>query len=642
MASPLEVLKKYWGYDTFRPLQEDVITSIISGVDTLALFPTGGGKSLCYQIPALCMDGICVVVSPLIALMKDQTQHLNDKGIRAVCLTSDMNHRQFELVLNNCVSGRIKLLYVSPERLKNMTFLSHLRQMKVSMVAVDEAHCISQWGYDFRPAYLDVGKIRSLLPGVPMLALTATATPIVEEDVCRLLFFRKGFRVFRASFARENLSYVVSKEADKFTRLLKMLNGVPGSAIVYVRNRRHTSEVASFLRGHGISAAHYHAGMEARDRDRAQLAWTSGQCRVIVATNAFGMGIDKSDVRLVVHLDVPSSVEAYYQEAGRAGRDGRRSFAAILYTDDDVAYTDVALSNNYPPISQIRSVYRALGNFYQVPIGSGDGRSFDFDMEKICNTYGFKVPEFYGALRLLEREGLISMPDRNEAESMVNILLTPQEVYLFQMQNVKYGDLLTVLMRLYGGLYSSFVPISERKIATRCHVPDENRIVRMLQHLDALKVISYKQKSIKPQLIFTQSRINDADMMLSDDVYANQLDAARKRVNAMKDYVAMSEGCRSRFLLDYLGEKSDSRCGACDLCIADRKQSMLSLQERIVGALKSSDMVLESLVSAVLPADGVGESIMEEKEVVQALRQLMDRGEVTQLSDFVLHYKGAR
>lgn len=637
MASPQETLKKYWGYDTFRPLQEDVITSIMQRHDTLALFPTGGGKSLCYQVPALCMEGICIVVSPLIALMKDQVQHLNEKGIRSACLTSGLNHREVELILNNCVSGRVKLLYVSPERLGSQLFLGHLRQMHVSMVAVDEAHCISQWGYDFRPAYLEVGRLRMLLPGVPFLALTATATTKVVDDVCRQLSFPAGCHIFRSSFLRKNLSYVVFHETDKYGRLLRILNGVQGSAIVYVRNRRSSMEVAAFLKKHGISAAYYHAGLDHKDRDWAQSAWTENQFRVIVATNAFGMGIDKPDVRLVVHLDIPSSIDAYYQEAGRAGRDGRRAYAVILYDADDVAHLDDSLHQTYPELSLVRNVYRAVGNYYQVPIGSGEGRSFDFDMEQICKIYGFKVGEFYGALRLLERQGLISVPDRKETESSVNILMTPQEVYQFQVENVKYGNLMTILLRQYGGLYSSFVTISERKIAKYYPLADEAKIMRMLQHLDALKVISYKMKSNKPQLIFTESRINDADLQLSDEIYADQRRLARERMDRMLDYIRLTDRCRSGFLLEYLGEETDAPCGCCDNCLASHKRSTLGLRERIVASLKHGPMTVGSLVQAV--TEGAADN---EESVVAELRRLIDEGAVIQSQDFLLHYRDGR
>lgn len=640
MKSPQEILKKYWGYDIFRPLQEDVITSIMQGHDTMVLLPTGGGKSICYQVPALCMEGICIVVSPLIALMKDQVQRLNDMGIRSACLVSGLKHREVEIILNNCVSGRIKLLYVSPERIKNAMFQGHLRQMKVSMVAIDEAHCISQWGFDFRPAYLDVCLLRQLLPSIPFLALTATATPRVISDIAKVLSFQSDYRLFKSSFRRDNLSYVVFCENDKQGRLLRILDGVKGSAIIYVRNRRLTVEVARFLNGHKVSAVSYHAGMEPRDRDRSQALWMQNQARVMVATNAFGMGIDKSDVRLVVHLDLPSSIEAYYQEAGRAGRDGRRAYAVILANEADRSTLQASLSMSYPDMALIRNVYRALGNFYQVPVGSGEGCAFDFDMERICSTYGFNPVVFYGALRLLEKEGLVMVPDRPQTESSLTILIRPDEVYRFQMENVRYGDLLAIILRLYGGLYSSFVPISERTIAGRYPGLDEHRVMRMLQHLDALKVVSYKPKSSKPQLVFVSPRIDDATMLLSDEVYANQQRLARERLDKMIDYVFVEQQCRSQFMLDYLGEENPKPCGMCDLCLARRKKSVASLREDVVSRLKEGDCELKSLVSSVVNSSAstpIGES-----EVVESIRQLVDEGVVSQSADFVLRYIGER
>ena len=415
-----ELLKKYWGYDTFRPLQEEIIDSVLQGYDTLALLPTGGGKSLCYQLPAMALDGICLVVSPLISLMKDQVQQLHNRGIRAACLVSGITGIEQEIIFNNCIHGKTKLLYVSPERLCQRVFVEHLRQMKVSLIAVDEAHCISQWGYDFRPSYLDVAKIRVYHPGIPVIALTATATPTVAEDIRQQLMFSSQSRLFQSSFQRQNLAYMVFYEEDKLGRMLRISQKVGGSGIIYVRNRRRTRELAEYLVGNGITAGYYHAGLEPKERDTAQKRWMAGETKVMVATNAFGMGIDKPDVRFIVHMDIPSSPEAYYQEAGRAGRDGGKSYAVLLYNNNDWETLQHNFETSFPPRQHIANIYRAICNYYQLPVGSGCDCQFDFDFETLCDTYHFNVLEFFSACRFLEREGLLTLPERDMAESRID------------------------------------------------------------------------------------------------------------------------------------------------------------------------------------------------------------------------------
>ena len=411
MGNIHEILKTYWGYDSFRFMQEDIINNILSGRDTLALMPTGGGKSVCFQVPALVMDGMCLVISPLIALMNDQVDSLQKRGVSAAAITSAMNKYEIEIVLNKCVHNKVKILYVSPERLKNKIFVEHLKQMKVSMIAVDEAHCISQWGYDFRPPYLDIADIRKYHPYAPIIALTATATINVIADIKEKLAFRKENKVFRKSFYRDNLAYMVLPEEDKYGRMLRIIKKVGGCGIIYVRNRRRTLEIAEYLESQGLLATHYHAGLSAKDRERHQKRWQDDKVNIMVATNAFGMGIDKSNVRYVIHWDIPESVEAYFQEAGRAGRDGKQSYAVLMYNNKDIQMLKDNFENSYPPLSYIQNVYKAVCNYYRIPIGAGNELAFDFNVSQICENYKFNVLPFMSAIIFLEREGLISIPD---------------------------------------------------------------------------------------------------------------------------------------------------------------------------------------------------------------------------------------
>ena len=514
-----DILKKYWGFNSFRPLQEEIIDSLLQGCDTLALLPTGGGKSICYQLPALMLDGLCLVVSPLISLMKDQVQHLRDRGIKAACLVSGTTGIEQEIVYNNCIHGKIKILYVSPERLKQQSFIEHFRQMNVSFLAVDEAHCISQWGYDFRPSYLEIAKIRAYHPHIPILALTATATPFVADDIQRQLMFASTSRRYQSSFHRRNLAYMVFHEENKMGRLLRIAHNVGGSGIIYVRNRRRTHEIANQLVANGIRATYYHAGLEPKERDSAQRRWMQGEVNVIVATNAFGMGIDKPDVRFVVHLDIPSSIEAYFQEAGRAGRDGNKAYAVLLYNDSDLDTLQQNYEHNYPSLKQITNIYRAICNYYQIPVGSGTDCQFDFNYEALCNTYRFNLLEFFSATRMLEKEGLITIPDIDESQSRIYIPLSREEVYRFQVNQPRYSDLMTLLLRMYGGLFTEFVPISEQALARKLYY-DPQQIRKMLLHMDALKSIVYRPKQTKPQIVFTSPRIDVNHLYLNESNYS--------------------------------------------------------------------------------------------------------------------------
>ena len=629
------VLKKYWGYDSFRPLQAEIIDSLLQGCDTLALLPTGGGKSVCYQVPAMMLEGLCLVVSPLISLMKDQVQQLHDRGIRAACLVSGLSGIEQEIIYNNCIHGKIKLLYVSPERLRQQVFIEHLRQMRVSFIAVDEAHCISQWGYDFRPSYLEIAKLRTYHPSIPILALTATATTHVADDIERQLMFSHTSRRFLSSFKRQNLAYMVFREDDKLGRLLRIARNVGGSGIVYVRNRRRTREIADHLTSNGIQATYYHAGLEHKERDLAQRRWMQGEVSTIVATNAFGMGIDKPDVRYVVHLDIPSSIEAYFQEAGRVGRDGKRAYAVLLYNDGDLDTLQRNFDSSHPTAKQISNIYRAICNYYQLPIGSGTDCQFDFDLEAICSTYRFNVIEFYNATRLLEREGLLALPEPDQSQSRLYIPLNREEVYRFQVNQPRYSDLMALLLRMYGGLFTDFVPISEQALARRLYL-DPQQIKNMLLHMDALGAIAYRPKHTKPQIIFTSPRIDANHLYLSESNYAQLKQQSLDRLDAIRHYVLANDECRSVMLLDYFGETDSTPCGICDHCIHTKTtHQQPSTNTETTLRLR----LLQLLEEKPLRADEIIEQVgnIDEEQVRQMLHQLVDQQIVT--IDELLRFK---
>lgn len=614
--TPREILEKYWHYDHFRPLQEEIIDSVLAGKDTLALLPTGGGKSLCYQIPALATDGICLVISPLIALMKDQVRMLTEKHIKAKYLVSGMSHREIEIILNNCIHHDVKLLYVSPERLQSRLFIDHLRQMKVNLIAVDEAHCISQWGYDFRPPYCEIARIRQYLPNVPVIALTATATPEVVDDIRQRLEFRDG-NVFRSSHLRPSLSYSVFQEDDKVGKMMRIINNVGGSGIVYVRNRRRTLELARLLNDNNIPAAAYHAGIPIKERDQRQKEWQKSPNGVMVATNAFGMGIDKPDVRFIIHYDLPESPEAYFQEAGRAGRDGRKAYAVLLYQQSDINRLRESLETDFPAPNYIRNVYRAICNYYQIPVGSGQDCQYDFDLEKVCNSYGLNAYMVFRSLTFLEREGLICLPDHNELQSRLYITIGKEELYRFQLAHRDIGDMLTAILRLYGGLFTDFTPISESVIAQRCG-KTETQVYNMLKELNRLQIAEYRPKTIKPQIIFTSPRIDIKDIYVSDRNYKDLKNAAEKRRETMIAYAENNGECRSRQLLRYFGETQSCDCGVCDVCIAKKKTSRTRLDDEIIDILAASPLTIKQL-SERLPK-------IAKDELISTVRRLLDRG----------------
>jgi len=629
--TPLEILEKYWHYDSFRPLQEEIIDSVLSGRDTLALLPTGGGKSLCYQIPALAKEGVALVVSPLIALMKDQVRSLTEKHIKARCLVSGMTKREIETVLNNCINDRVKLLYVSPERLQSRTFIDHLRQMNVSLIAVDEAHCISQWGYDFRPPYCEIARIRQYHPSAPVVALTATATPEVVDDIKEKLDFRNG-KVFKSSFFRPRLSYSVFEEEDKTGKMLRIIKGVGGSGIVYVRNRRRTIELANLLNDNDIPAAAYYAGIPLKERDQRQKEWQKSSRGVMVATNAFGMGIDKPDVRFVIHYDLPESPEAYFQEAGRAGRDERQAYAVQLYQRSDVERLHSSLERDFPSLNYIRNVYRAVCNFYQIPVGSGQDSRFDFEMEKICAAYSFDVYTFFSAMRFIEREGLVALPEHSELQSRLFITVGKEELYRFQVSNREIGDMLTSLLRIYGGIFTDYTPISENAIGQRCG-KTETQVANMLKELNRLQMAEYIPKTLKPQIIFSSPRIDIKDLYVSDRNYKDLKRSEANRREAIIRYATNNSECRSRQLLRYFGEEQQSGCGICDVCLARKRQESLPLEEMIRQALASGPQTIKQLADRLPNID--------KEELTTTVRSLLNRRVLTTDQDFRISWRNS-
>ncbi len=627
-----EALLHYWGYTSFRPMQEDIIRSVIEGKDTLALLPTGGGKSLCYQVPALVSEGTCLVVSPLVALMKDQVMSLRSKGVKAEFLVGGMNRYEIDVVLNNCVWGNVKLLYVSPERLQSRQFIEHYKQMRLSLIAVDEAHCISQWGYDFRPPYRQIADIRQFHPRVPVVALTASATPEVARDIREQLLFGADSNTFTQSFVRPNINFLFYKEANKMARLLQIVKGVGGCGIVYVRNRRMTVEVARMLTAQGVSATYYHAGLSQRERDQRQQLWLQSQQGVMVATNAFGMGIDRGDVRLVVHLDVPSSIEAYYQEAGRAGRDGQKAYAVLLYDDNDLDSMDRSVELEYPTPTMIKNVYRAVCNFYQIPVGAGCDEQFDFDLESFCRTYGFNPVLAYNAFRFLERVGLASLPERNNLYSRLFIPMGKDDVYRFQVENRKLGDILTGLLRMYGGLFTDFTDIDEVQVARRLKV-GENVVHKALVQMDKMDVVAYRPKATKPQVLFLSARVDVDALHFNDEEYRYMKALAQQRVAAMKRMVMSDDRCRSVQMMQYFCESQALPCGVCDVCRKEKTKGASvvepSLREALLDLLERYPHTAIDKIAAELHQ-------FDARRVSDLLRQLMDEGLVCQNDDFTL------
>ncbi len=559
----LEILKQYWGYDSFRGIQEQIIGSIGSGRDTLGLMPTGGGKSITFQVPALAMDGVCLVITPLIALMKDQVRNLREHGIKAAAIHTGMKREEIITVMENCIFGGYKFLYVSPERLSSQLFRTKLRHIKICLLTVDESHCISQWGYDFRPSYLTIADIRKELPDVPVLALTATATPQVTDDIQEKLGFREK-NVIRMSFFRENLSYVVRKTENKLLELKHILNSVPGTGIVYVRNRAETKEISDFLNKEGIPATFYHAGLEPTVKDERQRAWTEGIYRVVVATNAFGMGIDKPDVRTVVHMDIPSSIEAYFQEAGRAGRDGLRSYAVLLHSPGDKRTVSKRLTDSFPKEEFICDVYEKLSFYYEMAVGDGQGCTYPFSLGEFCQHFSLPVLPADSALRILTRMGYIEYVD--EMDYSARLLFTAGRDDLYRLhQDKTTEDVMNIILRLYSGIFTDYAYIDEQLICSRAGI-DKKTLYMTLMNLQSQGVVRYVPERRTPIITWTKARV-DTDMLNFDpEVYRLRKEEFKERIGAMMEYVTRETGCRSAMLLRYFGEHQDKPCMSCDLC----------------------------------------------------------------------------
>ena len=618
-----EILKQYWGYDSFRGIQEEIIKSIGEGRDTLGLMPTGGGKSITFQVPALAKDGLCIVITPLIALMKDQVQNLRQRGIKAVAIYSGMTRQEILIALENCIFGNYKFLYISPERLDTDIFKQKLRAMKVNMITVDESHCISQWGYDFRPAYLKIADIRELLPGVPVLALTATATPEVVKDIQARLCFRQE-NVFRMSFERKNLAYIVRKTENKTGELLHILRRMPGSAIIYVRNRRRTKEITELLINEEITADFYHAGLDNAVKDIRQKRWQDGECRVMVATNAFGMGIDKPDVRLVIHLDLPDSPEAYFQEAGRAGRDGEKAYAVILYSKSDKVTLHKRIPDTFPDKDYIKKVYEHLQYYYQMAMGDGLGCTKEFNLEEFCRKFKhFPVPAD-SALKILTQAGYIEYTDEQDNASRIIFTIRRDELYKLREMGNETEALVQTILRSYTGLFTDYAYISETALSLRTGLTRQ-QIYNVLMSLSKRRIIDYIPRKKTPYIIYTRERVELNHLHISPAVYEERKERYEARIRAMVDYVTSETACRSRMLLRYFGEKNENNCGQCDVCLSGHAAHELPTDT--FEKLKKE--LLTILQEQVLTPAEVAEKTEADRDLLShAIQYLLEEGEI--------------
>jgi len=617
--TPLQVLKRYWKHTAFRPLQEDIINGVLNGKDTLALLPTGGGKSVCFQVPALIRDGLCVVITPLIALMKDQVEQLQRKGILAVAIHTGMSRRQIDVLLDNCVYGPVKFLYVSPERIQTELFIERFKKMNVNLLAVDEAHCVSQWGFDFRPPYLQIHTLRTWKP-VPVIALTSTATKKVCDDIVTHLHFKKDHAIFQKTFARPNLSLVVRKTDNKEQQLASILKKINGPGLVYVRSRRSTEQIANFIIRQGHTATFYHAGLDADTRTKHQDTWIKNKVRVMVATNAFGMGIDKPDVRFVAHIDIPETIEAYYQEAGRAGRDGQRSYAVVIYQDADVTTLEQRVEQANPDIDFLRLVYQALANFYQLAEGSAEGESFDFDLSAFCDRFQLHPAEVYSALKKLEEQAIIQFNESFYSPSLLHIAVDQSKLYEFQVANSGYDAFIKMILRLFGGeIFSGFVKISESYLAKAVNLSiDQTK--QILQQLHQWNVVVYQPVKDSPQITFLTPRVDAKKLPVNQKKLEERKKLMYEQMQAVREYVVSDHRCRMQILLDYFGEENYETCGHCDVCISKRKQEndieIRELKKEIFNVIKKKPATIEQVEEIIEPVNV--------KLYLDAVRELLD------------------
>ncbi len=617
-----EILKQYWNHQHFRPLQEEIISAVLDGKDALALLPTGGGKSVCFQVPAIAMPGICLVISPLIALMKDQVENLQAKGINAMSIVSGMSRREIDIALDNCIYGDVKFLYLSPERLLSELVQERIKYMKVNLIAVDEAHCISQWGYDFRPSYLHIAELRNLHPQVPILALTATATANVKVDIIEKLQLRQA-QIFQKSFERKNISYLVEYEENKLRRMLQVARGAKGSGIIYVRSRKDTFELAQFLNQNGLRADYYHAGLSSDLRSTKQNNWKKNLTDIMVATNAFGMGIDKPDVRFVIHRDLPESLEAYYQEAGRAGRDEKRAYAVLLYNSADKVLMEKKFEASYPTLEEMKQVYHYLANYFQLAYGAGAGLSFDFDLKDFCSKFKLDAIKTLNALKFLEQDEYLSINESVFLPSRFRFEVMNEQLYNFQIQNPAWDPFIKVLLRSYGGAFDHYINIREFDISKRTGTTVQ-MIIDNLNQLQDFGVLNYLPQTDKPQITYLKPRQNGANMLISINYINERKQLYRDKMEAVF-YYTEAQKCRSQLLLAYFDEDDAPKCGLCDICLQEkrhnnRQEIAENLATEIVQQLTTSPLTLDQLITAL---NGT-----HQNEKLAAIRLLLDAGKV--------------
>jgi ATP-dependent DNA helicase RecQ len=631
MHTPSEILKQYWGFNQFRELQEDIVLSVLAGNDTLALLPTGGGKSICFQVPALCLGKLCIVISPLIALMKDQVENLQKKGIRAGMIASTMQQLEVEILLDRAINKELQFLYVSPERLATERFKEFLYNCDVGLIAVDEAHCISQWGYDFRPSYLEIAEIRKIKTGVNIIALTATATPEVCNDIEVRLHFKKGKR-FKKSFTRSNLAYIVRTTENKNGQALNILNKLAGCSVVYVRNRKRTREFSEWLNKQGIVATYYHGGLDGNTRSLRQQMWIDDKVRVMVCTNAFGMGIDKPNVRTVIHLEPSDSLEAYFQEAGRAGRDEKKSWAVLLTDSADKEEMENRFNDQFPGFDLIKSIYNLIGNFLQIPVNAGEMQYYDFDLLEFAKRYQQKPNICLNAIKFIEKEGLFTFIENNYSSSKIIFMVNKEAIYQFEFQHPQYESFIKTIMRSYGGTFHDFVPIKESEIAERAgiHVKE---VIEKLNYLDTNGIISYKPFKDKTQLFFNMGRQHPDRLPLSIRNYESKKQNARVRYEKMVQYFSNDKVCRSQQLVSYFGEENPTKCGKCDVCLAKKTSNNdlnKNIEKFILNELKTSALNIKQLLMKIN---------VEEKITLEIIKNMIDEGILNEINGEISIHK---